>query len=160
MGLRAEYSFEHLPQFLRHRLDQFRSSVKLSRSRLKKLNTPGAIAPAGDEGLMRIDSGIEARLPRRYRYTETVSPGFFVRRISPSAATSLTAFLFLLIYLICSRASSWSVLLTASSAGAGTVRICSDCLLALRRRARLMEARIAIVRTRAITSSDNQVGIW
>src|SRR5438270_9080541 len=47
-----------LPQLLRHLLDQVRSAVKLSRSRLQEFDTPDAIAP-GDDGLMRVEGGIE-----------------------------------------------------------------------------------------------------
>ncbi len=54
--------FEHLPEFFRYLLDQVRSSMKLSRSRLKEFDTPGAIAFSGDEGLMRVDSRIEIYL--------------------------------------------------------------------------------------------------
>ncbi len=53
---------EHLPQLFRHVLDQVRSAVKLSWSRLKEFDLPDVIALGGDEGLMRVDGGIEVRL--------------------------------------------------------------------------------------------------
>src|SRR6266436_3589469 len=55
-------SFEHLPEFFRHLLDQFRSSVKLSRSSLKEFDAPCAIALGGDKCLMRVYCRIEVRL--------------------------------------------------------------------------------------------------
>jgi hypothetical protein len=55
--------FEQLPEFFRHVLDQFRSSVKLSRSILKEFDAPDAIVLRSDESLMRVDGGIEVRLP-------------------------------------------------------------------------------------------------
>src|SRR6266567_3313754 len=53
--------FEHLPELFRHLLDQVRSAVKLSRSRLQEFNTPGAIA-LGNDGLMRVEGRIEVHL--------------------------------------------------------------------------------------------------
>src|SRR5437588_5465055 len=51
-----------LSELFRHLLDQVRSAVKLSRSRLQEFDTPDAIALGDDDSLMRVEGGIEVHL--------------------------------------------------------------------------------------------------
>ena len=58
-------------------LDQVRSAVKLSRSRLQEFDTPDAIALDGDDGLMRVDGGIEVHLAWWYHPDDGAEDGDF-----------------------------------------------------------------------------------
>jgi hypothetical protein len=53
---------EYLPEFFRQVLDQIWPSVKLSRSGLEEVDVPEIIALGGDQGLMRVEGGIQVRL--------------------------------------------------------------------------------------------------
>src|SRR5438067_11313963 len=74
---RLQSLFQHLPELFRHVLDQVRSAVKLSRSRLQEFDTPDAIALDGDDGLMRVDGGIEVHLAWWYHPDDGAEDGDF-----------------------------------------------------------------------------------
>ena len=53
---------EYLSEFFRQVLDQIWPPVKLSRSGLEEVDVPAASTLGGDQGLMRVEGGIQVRL--------------------------------------------------------------------------------------------------